>query len=51
MAQYYQGLKNKIKNDITKNKKPEDLEIIIKKAIRIDNRLYERRLEKKSDYL
>jgi hypothetical protein len=47
MAQYYQGLKKKVKNDIAKNERPKNLKIIIEKAIRIDNRLYEKRLEKK----
>jgi len=51
MAQYYYGFKEKIKNDIVKNNRLKDFEIIIEKVIRIDNRMYKRRLEKKGDYL
>jgi len=51
MAQYYYGLKKEVKNNIAKNDRPENLETIIEKAIRIDNRIYKKRLEKKGDYL
>ena len=45
MAQYYYSLK-KMKNDIAKNDRPDILKKIIKKIIRINNRIYERRLKK-----
>jgi len=47
MAQYYYEFKKKIKNDIAKNNRLKNLEIIIEKAIRIDNRIYKKRFEKK----
>ena len=45
-AIYYRGLKDLIKDDIARGERPEDLEDMISTAIRIDNRQYERRLEK-----
>jgi len=37
MAQYYYKLKKKIKNNIVRNNRLKNFEIIIEKIIRIDN--------------
>jgi len=50
MAQYYYGLKEKVKNNIARDNRLKNLEIIIEKIIRIDNRIYKKRLEKKGNY-
>jgi hypothetical protein len=51
MAQYYKGLKNIVKDEIARSDRPDDLEDTIKIVIRIDNRIYERVLEKKGSYM
>jgi len=46
-AQFYYGLKDIIKDDIAHlDKRPENVPDMIQAAVRIDNRLYERRMEK-----
>jgi reverse transcriptase-like protein/uncharacterized protein DUF4939/aspartyl protease len=49
-ARYYQGLKDKVKDEIARSEKPDDLQEMIQLAVKIDNRLYERTLEKKGQY-
>jgi len=43
---YYQGLKDAIKDEIAKDGRPTNLAELIEKAVRIDNRLYDRKKEK-----
>jgi hypothetical protein len=50
LYQYYKGLKGEVKDDIVRAGKPDDLQELISDSIRIDNRLYERRLEDKGLY-
>jgi hypothetical protein len=45
--QYYKGLKDHVKDEISWSDKPDDLKEIIELAQKIDNRYYERQLEKK----
>jgi hypothetical protein len=40
-----------VKDKIARSDRPEDLEDIIKIAIRIDNRIYEQVLERKGSYM
>jgi hypothetical protein len=47
---YYNGLKENIKDEIAHNDRPDTLKDMIELAVRIDNRLYERALEKKSHH-
>jgi hypothetical protein len=49
-AQYYRGLKDSVKDEISRSDKPDDLNDMIQMAVKIDNRLYERTLEKKGAY-
>jgi hypothetical protein len=49
-AQYYRGLKDSVKDEMARSGKPEDLNAMIDLAVRIDNRLFERSLEKKGHY-
>jgi hypothetical protein len=51
MAQYYKGLKDIIKDEMARSDRPENLEDTIKIAVRIDNRIYERALEKEGSYI
>jgi hypothetical protein len=50
VAQYYKGLKDRIKDELVRDDWPEDLESIIEKTIKIDNRLHERDMERKGSY-
>ena len=50
MAQFYKGLKDRVKDDIVRVNRPSQLQSIITLAIRIDDRQYERELEKKGTY-
>ena len=43
---YYQGLKDAVKDEIARSDRPTTLQGLIELAIKIDNRNYERRLEK-----
>ena len=45
-SQFYQGLREEVKDEIARTDRPEDLQKIITRAVIIDNRQYERRLEK-----
>lgn len=47
MAQFYQGLKEDVKDELVKLDRPDDLSAYVKMAVRIDDRLYERRMERK----
>ena len=44
---FYQGLKEEVKDELARHDRPSDFLQYVELAIRIDNRLYERRLEKK----
>ena len=46
MAQFYEGLKDEVKDELVKEDRPAELSEYIAMAVRIDNRLYERRREK-----
>jgi hypothetical protein len=45
--QYYTGLKDYVKDEMSRSDKPDDLKEMIELAQKIDNRHYERQLEKK----
>uniref|UniRef100_L7J7G5 Retrotransposon gag domain-containing protein n=2 Tax=Pyricularia oryzae TaxID=318829 RepID=L7J7G5_PYRO1 len=47
MARFYQGLKNEVKDELIKEERPQLLSEYVKLAVKIDNRIYERKLEKK----
>jgi hypothetical protein len=48
---YYQDLKNNIKDDIAHiPKRPDTLSGIIKIAVKIDNQIYKRKIEKHGNY-
>jgi hypothetical protein len=49
-AQYYRGLKDSVKDELVKDEKPDTMADMIEIATKIDNRLYERALEKKGFY-
>lgn len=49
-AQYYKGLKDVIKDEMARSDRPENLGLMMEMAIRIDNRMYERTLERKGYY-
>jgi len=44
---YYTGLKERVKDELARDERPENLDDLITEAVRIDNRLYERELERK----
>lgn len=46
-ALYYEGLKDHVKDEIVRSGRPNTLHKMIEKAIEIDNRAYERNMEKK----
>lgn len=46
MARFYEGLKDDIKDELIKADRPETLTTYIEMAVRIDERLYERRMER-----
>ena len=50
MAQFYKGLKDRVKDDVARVNQPSQLQLMITLAIRIDNWQYERELEKKGTY-
>ena len=50
MALFYKKLKEEVKDDIAKQKRSNSLKGIIILTIRINERLYERRLKKKGEY-
>ena len=45
-SQFYQGLREEVKDEIARTDRPADLQKMISRAVIIDNRQYERRLEK-----
>lgn len=47
LARFYAGLKDEVKDDIVRGGKPTMLQDMIDKAIDIDTRLYERRMERR----
>ena len=47
IAQFYQGLKDEIKDEVARMDRPSELADYIELVVRIDNRLYERRMERK----
>ena len=47
MAQFYEGLKDEVKDELVKEDRPDDFSDYVAMAVRIDNRLYERRMEKR----
>ena len=47
MAQFYEGLKDEVKDKFIKENWPDKFPDYIAMAVRIDNRLYERRMEKR----
>jgi hypothetical protein len=49
-AQYYRGLKDSVKDELIKEDKSDTLKEMIDDAVKIDNRLYERALEKRGFY-
>lgn len=51
MAAYYQGLKDRVKDEIARRDRPNDLHEMIEIAVQIDNRLYEREQEKQKGHL
>jgi hypothetical protein len=51
MHQYYRGLKEHVKDDLSREEPPKTLAKMIERTIQIDNRSYERTLEKKGLYV
>jgi hypothetical protein len=49
-ALYYKGLKEEVKDDIVRGGRPQTLTEMKDKAIEIDTRLYERRMERRGQY-
>ncbi|KAF6805928.1 reverse transcriptase domain protein [Colletotrichum sojae] len=47
IAKFYQGLKEDVKDELARTDRPDELHLFIDMAVKIDNRLYERRLERK----
>ena len=50
IKEFYKGLKERVKDEIAKDERDTDLQDLINRAIRIDNRQHERKLEKKGEY-
>ena len=50
VAQFYKGLKDRVKDNVARVNQPSQLQSMITLAIRIDDRQYERELERKSTY-
>jgi len=49
-AQFYKGLKEHVKDEIARRDRPEGLDAMIETAVKIDNRTFERNLEKRGHY-
>jgi len=49
-AQFYRGLKEHVKDEIARRDRPDTLEGMIETAVKIDNRVFERNLEKRGHY-
>ena len=43
---YYKGLKDQIKDELSREELTKDMDDMVKRAVQIDNRLQKRRLEK-----
>ena len=50
VAQFYKGLKDRVKDNVARVNRPSQLQSMITLAIRIDDRQYERELERKGTY-
>ena len=50
VAQFYKRLKDRVKDNVAQVKRPSQLQSMITLAIRIDDRQYERELERKGTY-
>jgi hypothetical protein len=48
MVQFYKGLKDRVKDELIKEERPDTLGAYMERAIRIDNRLYEREQERRN---
>ena len=48
MAKFYHGLKDSVKDELTRTEKADDLAELIEKAIILDNRWYERNMERRN---
>lgn len=49
MTLFYNGLKDSVKDELANEDRPEEFADYTKKAVQIDNRLYERQLEKRGN--
>lgn len=49
-AQFYQGLKENVKDEIARDDRPDTFQEMCEAAIRIDTRIWERQLEKKGNF-
>lgn len=49
-AQFYQGLKDNVKDEIARDDRPDTFQEMVETAIRIDTRIWERQLEKKGNF-
>jgi hypothetical protein len=47
MMLFYRGLKEEVKDDLIREKRPDEFTDYVEMAVAIDNRLYERRMEKR----
>ena len=47
MTIFYAGLREDVKDEVSKEDRPDDFDTYVERIVKIDNRLYERRLEKK----
>ena len=47
---YYQGLKDYIKDELSKDERPHTLSDLIEKAVRLDDRIFERKVEKQGHF-
>ena len=45
-SQFYEGLKESVKDEIARDERPDNLDDLIELATRIDNRMYEQQLER-----
>ena len=50
IAQFYRGLKDRVKDDIAQGNQPTQLQKMIIMTVKIDNRQFEQELEKKKTY-
>ena len=51
MKWFYIGFKEKVKDELSKDKRSDILTQYIEKTVEIDNRLYKRRMERRGYYL